>query len=311
MVAAGGEFERWLILLDKNKDASTIDSATQKINAAILADPRLYHMYQIYPACSFCLDNKDAGSNAFTAIRRLTAVSIESHYELKKAQLDQFKIFLRSPNPTVYEAFWLMLAALIRKSNAGDQDNGGVLARVRMLQENRLHDRAISISIEGFPTGEIGPRRAAMLYVLALCQQDTNVVVTNYGRLLPFLRDLLPSKRIDPVILTLVVHCLHILAKDPVHKKAYLDSGLFEQTWELLSRTCDESFEEEFFDYVSSSHYSELCRSIRMEATNIIKSLMKDNAFSTKPDLLALIQKCEAWIWIVKNSDHDEEIAQV
>ncbi|KAI9352776.1 hypothetical protein BDR26DRAFT_914262 [Obelidium mucronatum] len=296
MVATGGEFERWMMMLEKGKDQP------ERIQSAILSDTKLYPMYKN--------QKEKSGSDVFTTLGTLVAVSVESHYELKKTMFDQFKIFLRSPSALIYEAFWIVLASLVRKSNSEANDNSIVLSRVRQMQENRLHDRAVSISIEGFPTGEIGPRRAAMLYVTSLVEQEPNVIQTNYARLLPFLRDLMSSKRRDSVMLALTVRCLRILSNDPVRKRVYLEANLFQDAWNLLVETCSDAFDELFLDHISSTNYHELCRSIRMELTNIIKGLLKDDEFPAPAEILALAQKCDPWVWIVKNSDHEMEVAQ-
>ncbi|KAI8616031.1 hypothetical protein BC830DRAFT_1119799 [Chytriomyces sp. MP71] len=293
IIITGKEFERWMMLLDEGK------VAPQKARS-ILADSRLF------PALDSGDADKQPGSKStFTVIRQLVVASLDVCVELKPKDIEQLRVCLRYPSPLLYEALWLIMATLIRmpaKSDEYKYDPKRVLTRTKLLQDVKMHENAISLAIEGFPSGKFEPRRAAMLYIAALADHSPRTIMSLYPKFIPFLFESMSDDSMDSVIVTLSVQIFSSMLEVPSSNPTILDCArLFEDSISLLSKKCTSEFGQGLESGEAGS-FLQLIKHSRIEILKLLKLLIKKDEVKDKT-----MNDCDRLLWILSHPTSDEE----
>ncbi|KAJ3385058.1 hypothetical protein HDU84_002472 [Entophlyctis sp. JEL0112] len=246
-----------------------------------------------------------------TASPRWLGTTVASTFELQKIHVDAFKVFLRSSAPSVHEAFWIIAAALIRSMRDANSPEDCSRARTRVLQDHRLIDRAITTAVEGFPSGEIEPRRGAMLFASVLVEENFELVLSSYSKLIQYVQDVIIETKPDPVMLILAAHMLLVASYSHLEMRKSLTSetAITQKVWGLLVQSCTESYDVEVCSQLDGSLYFGLRNSFRLETIRFFKVII-ESLMSQKMPVASLIPNNEPFIWILKNSCQTLEIIE-
>ncbi|KAJ3231598.1 hypothetical protein HDU81_003669 [Chytriomyces hyalinus] len=311
------EFERWTATLFANKETP------QRAASTIISDPRLFPHFPTTPQVNPDQKPLEKGQAALFTINKLAVSSVDVKFKVKQVLTDQFKVLLRHPSPLLYEALWLLMAALTAcqklstcqgefDSNAPDvkANHNCILQRAKTLQEAKLLDVAVSIMLDGFaPSFKIEPRRAAMLYVSCLAQHSAATLMTSYPKILPFLRETLMDEDADPVIWTLAVRTVSFIVEDENTRHTLMNAGLFQDVLFLLDQTCKPLFHEAHVAPYEGSSFFVLIGTIRIEILGLLCKLIRSELFKENSEWVREIAENDNFVWILNHSEFAEELA--
>ncbi|KAJ3251102.1 hypothetical protein HDU77_006131 [Chytriomyces hyalinus] len=308
------EFERWIATLYANKETP------QKAAATIISDPRLFPHF---PTTQDPDQKQPEQGQPLLTINTLAVSSVDVKFKVKQLLTDQFKVLLRHPSPLLYEALWLLMAALTacRKldtcpgefdSNAAEvtAKHNCILQRSKSLQEAKLLEVAVSIMLDGFaPSFKIEPRRAAMLYVSGLAEHSAPTLMTSFPKILPFLRETLTDEEADPVLWTLAVRTVSFIVEDENTRHTLLNAGLFQDVLFLLDQTCKPLFHDTRIAPYEGSSFFLLISTIRIEILALLCKLIRSELFRENSEWVREIAENDNFVWILGHSEFAEELA--
>ncbi|KAJ3109433.1 hypothetical protein HDU97_006678 [Phlyctochytrium planicorne] len=259
MEIAGPEFDRWLLALcDEEKQIKMANS--------IVADRRLFPQH---------LPHSD--QSMFTS-------PIELSYTLGKDKLSQITLLLRSSNPIVCEAVWTILATTVqapqdpmkRRTTSSD-------ARIRMVVTSKLPEKAVLLADNGFHTGDVGPRRAALLFLAAFSTTDPTALVMGSSRMTPMLiREIAVGT--DRVVQGLSMAIVWTLTKYGPLRDFLVGGGMLPE----LKRLFAENLLPEAKDVAAFGVYGDIVMDATLNALGVLRNVASNVGDDLKAELSSM-----------------------